>query len=87
MFDFAWSEIALIGVVEAGLWTMVFPAAMAGPILWSERLSGKLKGVIAAMTPRGSRMSRPVLPLPPVFLPTRMRYVTLAPSHRNGGDK
>ncbi len=47
---------ALMGVVEAGLWTTVFPPASAGPILCIERFSGKLKGVMAAMTPSGSRM-------------------------------
>ena len=46
---------ALSGVSSAGLWTTALPAASAGAILVLDRISGKLKGVIAATTPSGSR--------------------------------
>lgn len=46
---------ALSGVSSAGLCTTVFPAARAGASFELERISGKLKGVIAATTPSGPR--------------------------------
>ncbi len=47
---------ALSGVSSAGLWTTVLPAARAGASFEPARISGKLKGVIAATTPSGSRL-------------------------------
>ncbi|SSS89280.1 Uncharacterised protein [Acinetobacter baumannii] len=52
------------GVWLAGFRTSVFPAAMAGPTLWATRFIGKLNGVIAPTTPRGSRTVYPILPSP-----------------------
>ena len=49
----------------AGLSTTELPAAKAGPTLWQTRLSGKLKGVIAATTPQGTRSVKPSRPAPP----------------------
>ena len=43
------------GVIGDGFMTIVQPAAMAGAILCAERFSGKLNGVMAAITPTGSR--------------------------------
>ena len=40
------------------------PAAIAGPSLWATRLSGKLKGLIAPTTPKGTRIITPSLPAP-----------------------
>ena len=57
-------RIADSGVAEAGLSTTAQPAASAGAILWATRLSGKLNGEIAPMTPIGSRSVRPSLPSP-----------------------
>ena len=45
-----------MGVELAGLSTRVFPAARAGATLWATRLSGKLNGLIAAITPTGRRV-------------------------------
>ncbi|MDQ1129644.1 hypothetical protein QE381_001772 [Microbacterium sp. SORGH_AS 888] len=42
------------GVSLAGLCTIVFPATSAGAIFELDRISGKLKGVMAATTPIGS---------------------------------
>ena len=66
----AWSRISVSfsaesGVSVAGLSTTAFPAASAGPTLWQTRLSGKLKGLMAATTPHGTRIVRPTLPAPP----------------------
>ena len=58
------SLIAEIGVWPAGLSTTALPAASAGPSLWATRLSGKLKGLIAPTTPKGTRRTRPSLPTP-----------------------
>ena len=55
---------AEIGVVEAGLWTTLLPPASAGPILCIARFSGKLNGVMAAITPSGSRTVMAQWPLP-----------------------
>ena len=46
---------ALSGVSSAGLCTTTLPAARAAAILVLDRISGKLKGVMAATTPTGSR--------------------------------
>jgi len=46
---------ALSGVSSAGLCTTVLPAARAAAILLLDRTSGKLNGVMAPTTPRGSR--------------------------------
>ena len=53
------------GVSLAGLRSTALPPAMAGPILCATRLSGKLKGVIAATMPHGTRRVNPSLPTPP----------------------
>ena len=53
------------GVSLAGLRITALPAANAGPILWQTRFNGKLKGVIAATTPQGTRSVKPSLPAPP----------------------
>ena len=45
---------ALSGVCGAGLWTTTFPAASAGASFELVRMIGKLNGVIAPTTPRGS---------------------------------
>ena len=58
------SLIAVSGVAEAGLSTTGQPAAIAGAILWQTRLRGKLKGVMAPMTPIGTRFTKAVLPSP-----------------------
>ena len=52
------------GVCEAGLRTTAHPAASAGAILCATRLSGKLKGEIAATTPIGTRSVNASLPSP-----------------------
>ena len=52
------------GVSLAGLRTTAFPAARAGPTLWQTRFRGKLKGVIAATTPQGTRRVKPNFPAP-----------------------
>ncbi len=46
---------ALSEVSSAGLCTTVFPAASAAAIFVVDRISGKLNGVMAAITPSGSR--------------------------------
>ncbi|MDT4890536.1 hypothetical protein FQZ97_1273850 [compost metagenome] len=43
------------GVCEAGLTTMVHPAASAGPSLRASMALGKFQGVMAAVTPMGWR--------------------------------
>src|SRR5512143_1698057 len=58
------SAIAVSGVVDAGFRTSVFPTASAGPTLWATRFSGKLNGVIAETTPRGTRSQYPTRPSP-----------------------
>lgn len=55
---------ALSGVALAGLCTMALPAASAGPTLCMARLNGTLNGVIAPITPSGSRTVRAMRPLP-----------------------
>src|SRR5690606_17029217 len=45
------------GSCAAGLTTAVQPAARAGPILRESIEEGKFQGVIAAMTPTGSRLT------------------------------
>ena len=52
------------GVFVAGLRTMGLPAAMAGASLCAERLSGKLKGEMAATGPMGKRRRMAMRPLP-----------------------
>src|ERR687895_1364312 len=52
------------GVCDAGFSTTGQPAAIAGANLWATRLSGKLKGEIAATTPTGTRRVKLVLPAP-----------------------
>jgi hypothetical protein len=47
------ASASAVSVFVAGLRTMVFPAAIAGPSLCRGRLRGKLNGVIAAMGPIG----------------------------------
>ena len=53
------SLTAASGVHVAGLSTSVLPAAMAGATLWATRFSGKLNGLIAAITPTGRRSQKP----------------------------
>src|SRR6266545_4308334 len=55
------SMSTLSGVYVAGLTTMAFPHARAGPIFHEAITSGKFHGVISAHTPTGSRRvtSRP----------------------------
>src|SRR5450830_490293 len=53
------SRSAVSGVLEAGFSTTALPPASAGATLCATRLSGKLNGEIAAMTPRGSRIVQP----------------------------
>ena len=50
------------GVSDAGLMITAFPAASAGPTLCATRLSGKLKGAMAATIPTGTLMVKPNLP-------------------------
>ena len=47
-------KYAVIEPFIDGLKTTLFPAAIAGAILWAGRLTGKLKGVIAAIMPTGT---------------------------------
>ena len=54
---------AEIGVCPAGLRTIALPAAIAGPSLWATRLSGKLKGLIAADDAVGHPQHHPELAL------------------------
>ena len=58
------SAMLLNGVWLAGFSTTGQPAAMAGPTLWTTRLSGKLNGAIAPTTPMGMRSVNPNLPSP-----------------------
>ena len=58
------SRNALSGVTPAGLWTTALPPAKAGAILCSPRFSGTLNGVIAPITPSGSRTVIAMRPLP-----------------------
>ncbi len=58
------SSTAVRGVVDAGFSTTEFPAARAGPTLWATRFKGKLKGVMAATTPTGTRTQKPQRPSP-----------------------
>ena len=53
------------GVSVAGLMSTALPPAMAGPTLCATRFKGKLKGVIAATIPTGTRRVNPSLPTPP----------------------
>jgi len=46
---------AVSGVSEAGLSTIVLPAARAGAIFHDESRNGKFHGTIAPITPRGWR--------------------------------
>ena len=46
---------------DAGLRTTEFPAAKAGATLWATRLRGKLKGLMAPITPRGKCLTNPHL--------------------------
>jgi hypothetical protein len=55
---------AVRGVAEAGLSTTGQPAAIAGATLWQTRLSGKLNGEIAPMTPIGTRSVQAIVPSP-----------------------
>lgn len=58
------SILAVIGVSGAGFSTTVQPASRAGASLFAARNSGTFHAVIAATTPRGSRVTR-VVPNPP----------------------
>jgi hypothetical protein len=51
------------GSLEGGLSTIGLPDAMAGAILCSARLSGKLNGEIPAIGPIGNRLTTPNRPL------------------------
>ena len=51
------------GSLDGGLRTIELPAAMAGESLCAARLSGKLKGLIAAIGPSGKRRVMPMRPL------------------------
>ena len=51
------------GSLDGGLSTIEQPAAMAGDDLVRRRLSGKLKGLIAATGPIGKRRVMPMRPL------------------------
>jgi hypothetical protein len=48
-------RVAFHGVSGAGFSTTVFPAARAGPSLFSVTSKGKFHGAMAATTPTGSR--------------------------------
>ncbi len=74
--------MAVRGVLEAGLSTTALPPASAGATLWATRLSGKLNGEIAAMTPRGSRIVQPkwCSPLGSASISTSSPAVRLASS-------
>ena len=58
------SRSAETGVWLAGFSTTAHPAASAGASLWATRLSGKLKGVIAPITPIGTRTVQAMWPSP-----------------------
>ena len=58
------SASELNGVCDAGFSTTGQPAAIAGATLWTTRLSGKLNGAIAPITPIGTRRVNPSLPSP-----------------------
>src|SRR6478609_5872988 len=58
------SASELSGVCDAGFSTTGQPAAIAGATLWTTRLSGKLNGAIAPITPIGTRRVKPSLPSP-----------------------
>ncbi|MNN35224.1 hypothetical protein D3C81_1490700 [compost metagenome] len=47
------------GANSEGFSTTELPPAMAGPSLWATRFSGSLYGVMARITPRGSRVNQP----------------------------
>jgi hypothetical protein len=53
---------AVSGVLVEGLRITALPAAKAGATLCVTVLSGELKGVIAATTPSGTRMVKPMRP-------------------------
>ena len=53
-------------MADAGLSTTGHPAAMAGPILCTTRLTGKLNGEMAPTTPIGTRSTMPSLWAPAV---------------------
>src|SRR5204862_5616533 len=52
------------GVWLAGFSTTAHPAASAGATLWPTRLSGKLNGLMAPITPIGTRRVKPTFPSP-----------------------
>ena len=70
---------AVNGVCSAGLRTTAFPPIRAGASLCATRLSGSLKGVIAPITPTGSRVYQPTRP-PPRGVSPKGR---VAPSRRS----
>ena len=70
------------GVWLAGFRTIGQPAAMAGATLWATRLSGKLNGQMAAMTPMGTRRVKPACPRPA----GRRRAGTMSPDEGPGLD-
>src|ERR1035437_10465693 len=58
------SILATRGALSDGLNTTAHPAAIAGPILCTTRLSEKLNGVMAATMPRGSATVSAIVPAP-----------------------
>ena len=79
------STIAVSGVVDAGLSTIVFPTASAGPTLCATRFRGKLNGVMAETTPSGTRSQYPIRPSPATLasIGTVSPWIRLASSAEN----
>src|SRR6266540_1763611 len=72
------SKSAVTGVRGDGFRITGLPAASAGASLWSARLSGKLKGVIAVTGPTGNRRTAQKAPSPRGSMSTG----TTSPSNR-----
>ena len=52
-----------MGVCSDGFRTIELPAASAGPTLWATVFNGALNGVMAQMTPSGTRTVKPSRPV------------------------
>ncbi len=77
--------IALSGVCVAGFNTTVLPTANAGPNLCATKLNGKLNGVMADITPKGSLFVQPIRSPAPgaASIGTVSPFACLAPSAAN----
>ncbi|MEZ5141591.1 MAG: hypothetical protein R2726_03595 [Acidimicrobiales bacterium] len=57
---------------------------MAGATLWATRLSGKLNGVMAPTTPRGTRSTKATLPSPAALAPEADGLAGVGAGHGGG---